>query len=206
VDPDLPRLVAVGAVTTVKGRWQRHCGARYAGTALDGRVADGRWGTSTGFPVLYLGQPLNSVIVEAYRHLLDPIIDDDERSELAGNMAPRALITASVSVSNILDLNDVRTRAELHLTADVLHCSTEDRDGYAACQAVAQVARQLGFHGILAPAATDLGQTLALFTDLLPMAERPTRDGPDQIWNGLPADPRKNTTGVLRIVRDPRSR
>jgi hypothetical protein len=205
VDPELPRIVAAGAVTTVAGRWQRHCGARYASTALDGRVADGRWGTSTGFSVLYLGQPLDSVIVEAYRHLLDPIIDDDERNELARNMAPRALVTANVSVSNILDLRDVHTRAELHLTADVLRCPANDRDGYTACQAVGQVAHQLGLHGILAPAATDLGQTLALFTDLLPPAERPTRDGPDEIWNGLPADPRANTTGVPRIVRDPRS-
>ena len=188
------------------GRWQRHCGARYANTALDGRVGDGRWGTRTGFPVLYLGQPLDSVVVEAYRHLIDPIIDDDERGQLLRTMAPRALVTASVSVMNILDLRDVRTRAELHLTADVLHCPTNDRDGYAACQQVAQVAHQLGLHGILAPAATDLGHTLALFTDLLPTSERPTRDGPDQIWNGLPADPRQSTPAQLRVVRDPGSK
>jgi hypothetical protein len=205
VDDDLPRLVAAGAVTTVTGRWQRHCGARYASTALDGRVGDGRWGTKIGFPVLYLGQPLDSVIVEAYRHLIDPIEDDHERAALAQNLAPRALVTAAVAVTNILDLRDVRTRAELHLTADVLHCPTNDAEGYAACQRVAQVAHQLGFHGILAPAATDLGHTLALFTDLLPADERPTRDGPDQIWNGLPRDPRQHTTTHLRVVRYPRS-
>lgn len=114
-------------------------------------------------------------------------------------------MTATVSVTNILDLRDVRTRAELHLTVDVLHCPTNDRDGYAACQRVAQVAHQFGLHGVLAPAATNLGQTLALFTDLLPAIERPTRDGPDQIWNGLPADPRLNKTTQLRVVRNPRS-
>lgn len=205
MDDELPRLVAAGKVTTVTGRWQRHCGARYASTALDGRVGDGRWGTKTGFPVLYLGQPLDSVIVEAYRHLIDPIEDDDERAALAQNLAPRALVTATVSVTDILDLRDVRTRAELHLTADVLHCATNDREGYAACQRVAQVAHQLGLHGILAPAATDLGETLALFTDLLPASERPTRDGPDQIWNGLPGDPRQQRTTQLRVVREPRS-
>lgn len=88
MDDELPRLVAAGAVTTVTGRWQRHCGARYAGTALDGRIGDGRWGTKTGFPVLYLGRPLDSVIVEAYRHLIDPIEDDDERAALTQNLAP----------------------------------------------------------------------------------------------------------------------
>jgi hypothetical protein len=184
---------------------QRHCGARYASAALDGRLGDGRWGTKTGFPVLYLGQPLDSVIVEAYRHLIDPIEDDDQRAALTQNLAPRALVTATVSVTTILDLRDVRTRAELHLTMDVLHCPTNDRGGYAACQHVAQVAHQLGLHGILAPAATDLGQTLALFTDLLQTSERPTRVEPDQIWNGLPADPRQRSTTQLRIVRDPRT-
>ncbi|MBN9618595.1 MAG: RES family NAD+ phosphorylase [Actinobacteria bacterium] len=205
MDDELPRLVAAGKVTSVTGRWQRHCGARYAGAALDGRIGDGRWGTRTGFPVLYLGHPLDSVIVEAYRHLIDPIEDDDERAALTQNLAPRALVTATVSVTNILDLRDVRTRAELHLTADVLRCPTNDTDGYAACQHVAQVAHQLGLHGILAPAATDRGQTLALFTDLLPAGERPTRDEPDQMWNGLPADPRQSAAAQLRIVRDPRS-
>ena len=205
MDDELPRLVAAGKVTTVTGRWQRHCGARYASAALDGRVGDGRWGTKTGFPVLYLGQPLDSVIVEAYRHLIGPIEDHYERAALAQNLAPRALVTATVSVTNILDLRDVRTRAELHLTADVLHCATNDREGYTACQRVAQVSHQLGLHGFIAPAATDLGYTLALFTDLLPAGERPAREGPDQIWNGLPRDPREHATTKLRVVRDPGS-
>ncbi len=98
MDDELPRLVAAGAVTTLTGRWQRHRGARHASTALDGRLGDGRWGTKTGFPLLYLGHPLDSVIVEAYRHLIDPIEDEDERAPLTQNLAPRALITANVSV------------------------------------------------------------------------------------------------------------
>lgn len=57
---------------------------------------------------------------------VDPFFDDDGREALAHNVAPRALVTASVSVSNPLDLRDVRTRVELHLTADVLHCPTND--------------------------------------------------------------------------------
>jgi hypothetical protein len=49
--------------------------------------ADGRWGTRDGFPVLYLGRPVDSVIVGAYRHQVDPIIfdtDDDRERFLAG--------------------------------------------------------------------------------------------------------------------------
>jgi hypothetical protein len=200
VDDELPRLVAGGAITTVTGRWQRHCSTRYASSALNGRVADGRWGTRTGFPVLYLGQPLDSVVVEAYRHLIDPIEDEREREALARNLAPRTLVTATVSITSILDLRDVATRSQLHLTVDVLRCATNDIDGYGACQRVAQVAHQLGLHGIIAPAATGLGHTLALFTDLLPDNERPTRDGPDQIWSGLPPDPRQQGSSRLRLV------
>lgn len=198
---DLPRLVAAGAVTNVTGRWQRHCASRAAPTALDGRRGYGRWGTPDGFDVLYLGQPVESVVVEAYRHFVDPIEDPVERAALVRTLAPRVLVTAHVNVTNILDLRDVRSRVEVGLTADVLHCSTDDTKGYAACQRVAQVAHQLGLHGLIAPAATDLGFTLALFSDLLPPDQRPVRDAPDQIWSELPADPRVRHAN-LRIVRD----
>lgn len=56
-----------------RGTWQRHVATRYLASALTGRQADGRWGTKTGFPVLYLGRPTASVVVGAYRHLVDPI-------------------------------------------------------------------------------------------------------------------------------------
>lgn len=202
MDDNLPRLVAAGAVATVAGQWQRHCAARFANTAVDGRRGYGRWGTVDGFPVLYLGQPLESVVVEAYRHIIDPIEDADERTALARNLAPRVLVTVDVYVTDILDLRNRATRAQLGLTADVLHCPTNDEDGYSACQLVAQVAHQLGLHGLVAPAATDLGHTLALFTDLLPTDQRPVRHGPDQIWNGLPPDPRSAKQRQLRVIRD----
>lgn len=202
MDDDLPRLVAAGAVTTVAGRWRRHCASRFANTALDGRRGYGRWGTVGGFPVLYLGQPLDSVIVEAYRHIIDPIEDADERAALARSLAPRTVVTARVDVTDILDLRDRATRAQLGLTADVLRCRTDDSEGYSACQRVSQVAHQLGLHGLVAPAATDLGHTLALFIDVLPADQRPVRAEADQIWNGLPPDPRVTVRPDLKVVRD----
>ena len=66
---------------------------------------------------------------------------------------------------------------------------------YAACIRIAQIAHQLGRHGVLAPAATQRGRTLALFTDLLPVQEQPVRVGPVTQWDELPADPRR-----LRLV------
>jgi hypothetical protein len=56
--------------------------------------------------------------------------------------------------------------------------------------AVAQVAHQIGLHGIVTPAATDMGETFALLTDLLPADQRSTRSAPDTAWEQLPADPR----------------
>jgi RES domain-containing protein len=173
----------------------------HARVALDGRVGYGRWGTPNGFPVLYLGRPIESVVVEAYRHLIDPIQDAAAAAQLAQNLAPRALITCTVSVSEVLDLRHAGTRGQLSLTTTELRSDTSDRDAYARCQQVAQVAHQLGLHGVLAPAATGMGDTLALFTDLLPDAERPVRVGEDQLWQGLPPDPRAEPGRRLSIVQ-----
>jgi hypothetical protein len=73
----LPAALAKASLCTVDGIWQRHVPAIYSGTALAGRVAMGRWGTAGGYPVLYLGRPEDSVVVEAYRHLIDPVVDDE---------------------------------------------------------------------------------------------------------------------------------
>lgn len=199
---DLANVVAAGAITSVTGRWHRHVSARYADAALDGRHGYGRWGTRAGFPILYLGQPLESVTVEAYRHLVDPSLDREDAVALAAHLAPRLLITADVDVTDILDLRDAGTRAQLGLTLDVLTSGTEDRAAYAACQGVAQVAHQIGRYGVIAPAATRLGYTLALFTDLLPVAQCPVRSAPDELWQGLPPDPRAERRPALRVLRN----
>jgi hypothetical protein len=199
---DLARVVATGATTSVTGRWQRHVDVDHAATALEGRRGYGRWGTASGFPVLYLGQPLESVIVEAYRHLVGPVEDPGEAAALAAQVRPRTLITAEVNATEILDLRHTATRVQVGLTLEVLRSGTDDRESYAACQEVAQVAHQLGRRGIVAPSATEIGETLALFPDLLPAAERPARVLGDQLWAHLPADPRIVGRPRLRIVTD----
>ncbi len=198
---DLPTLVAAGSVGSVAGRWQRHVSVRYASQALDGRRGYGRWGTADGFPVLYLGQPLDSVVVEAYRHLIDPLEDEQAARQLAQNLSPRALVTCQVQVTDILDLRQAATRVQIGLSMSELRSGTDDRDAYAHCQQVAQVAHQLGRHGIIAPAATGLGDTLVLFTDLLPTRQQPMRSEDDEIWNSLPRDPRAPGSGGLRLVQ-----
>lgn len=43
-----------------------------------------------------------------------------------------------------------------------------DASAYEACREVVAAAHHQGFHGLVAPAATELGVTLALFSDRLP--------------------------------------
>lgn len=186
----------------IAGRWQRHASARLAPTALDGYASTGRWGTADGFPVLYLGRPTDSVIVEAYRHQVDPLIfdSDADRERFLAGLLPRVLITCTVDVTSLIDLRSAAARAAVGLTVQDLSSPADDRDSYRRCQAVAQVAHQLGRYGIVAPAASGLGETLALFTDVLPKAQRPQRAQPDEHWVHLPSDPRQPPAQPLRLV------
>lgn len=202
------RGLAVGIAqlraATERGRWQRNAAARLAPHALDGYASHGRWGTADGFPVLYLGRPTDSVVVEAYRHQVDPVIfdSDDDRELFIAGLLPRVLITCNVDVTHLLDLRSATARAAVGLTTQDLTSPTNDGDSYRRCQGVAQVAHQLGRHGVLAPAATTLGETLALFTDVLPEAQKPQRARQDEHWTQLPPDPRQLPERSLRLVTD----
>lgn len=158
-----------------------------------GMAAYGRWSQRGGFPVLYLGKPQESVVVEAYRHLVDKV-----QGAIASEVAPRVLVTCQVQVTQILDLTTAGGRATAGLELKTLLSATGDRDAYAACQAVAAAAHQLGMHGILAPAATGLGETLAVFTELLPEDEYPHVSAEEE-WEGLPPDSRGNRPR-LRVI------
>lgn len=138
----------------VEGVWQRHVPARYAASALQGRRSLSRWGTENGFPVLHLGRPRDSVIVEAYRRLVDPVADNPD---IVDKPPPRVLVTCKVRVTEILDLRSATARMATGLDPATLQSHTRDRDAYRRCQEVAAVAHQLGLYGLIAPAATQLG-------------------------------------------------
>jgi hypothetical protein len=194
----LPARLAQASPIGIDGTWQRHVAVRFADTGLAGRSANGRWGTEGSYPVLYLGKPTDSVAVEAYRHLIDPVVAD---SGPVPQIRPRALITCAVSVTVILDLRSATNRALARITPAELQSETSNKAAYAACQNVSAAAHQLGFHGIVAPAATKIGETLALFSDALPDAEKPVLTGTD-MWVQLPPDPRNHPQRrTLRVVK-----
>lgn len=94
------------------------------------------------FPVLYLGRPRDSVVVEAYRHIVDPVEFDapGDRETFLENVIPRVLVTCAVDVTNLLDLRTALGRADAGLTMQDLTAPTNDRQAYTRCQHVAQVA------------------------------------------------------------------
>lgn len=193
----LANAVAGQEPVHIRGTWQRHLEARFRDRATEGRVAFSRWGRDPGFPILYLGRPTDSVVVEAYRHLVDPV----ENPEIRDHLAPRVLVTAEVDVEEILDLRTATARMALGLTMPQLQSATSDRAAYEACRDVAAAAHQQGYRGIVAPAATGLGETLALFSSRLHKSDVP-RVIDERFWDRLPDDPRSATAPRLRIIRD----
>lgn len=81
-------------------------------------------------------------------------------------------------------MRDKPTLLRVGLNLDALEGAHEP------CQRVGQVAHQLGLHGVIAPAATGLGETLALFERHLPASEIPT-EVDETVWEHLPPDPRR---------------
>jgi len=71
---------------------------------------------------------------------------------------------------------------------------------YDACQRVAAAAHQLEYHGVVAPAATGLGETLALFRQRVSISELPVVVEQEQ-WSHLPSRPGTQTTR-LSVIRD----
>lgn len=168
--------VAAVSPTRVHGTFYRHAALnRDAFAGGDG----GRWGEN--FPVIYLGRPPASVTVEAYRHLVEaPGIP----AEL---VQPRRFYTVTVEVDAVLDLTNTDHLDAVGLTAADLRSEV---DNYTACQRVAAAAHQLELHAILAPSATGLGETLALFRQRVTIPEMPVVQA-EETWNSLPSDPRK---------------
>jgi RES domain-containing protein len=183
MDRSIAVAVSSAITTTVTGIFQRHASPRQR--PLTGSASGGRWGAENTYPVLYLARPTDSVIVEAYRHLVEPT--DGMRPEL---VEPRRLVTCEVAVTNVLDLRDPSNREKVGLS---ILDMTSDVGDYEPCHRVGQAAHQLELHGILAPAATGVGETLALFERRLPAEEQPELIDV-ATWSGLPPDPRSHRT------------
>jgi RES domain len=177
MDRGLANAIAGTTPGRATGVFYRHA---FVGTReLKASSGGGRWGPPRAYAVLYVGRPEASVVAEAYRSLVDAV--EGMRPELVG---PRRLFTVDLDVSNLLDLRDAEKRAAVALDLDAL------AGPWAPCQRVGLAAHQLGLHGVIAPAATRLGLTLALFEHNLPSEQWP-RITAQAEWSHLPPDPRQ---------------
>jgi len=188
VQRSLRQAVAAAPRSAVEGEFERHVSLNWR--LLSGSSSGGRWGPPGQYPVLYLGRPRASVTVEAYRHLVDPFAADGMTGD---QVAPRRILTCTVSVTDVLDLRTEEAQVRVGLSTDDL---LSDVGEYDACWQVGRIAHQLSLHGVIAPAATHFGETLALFERHLPANELPVLTG-EEVWDRLPADPRR-----LRLVED----
>lgn len=121
------------------------------------------------------------------------LVDDelDDTGGLAASVLERRIVTCKVDVPNVLDLRSRSVRNTVSLADAQLRSDVGD---YAACQAIGAASHQLGLAGLIAPAASADGETLALLTANLPAEHWPKVTKRD-IWRGLPPDPRR-----LRLV------
>jgi hypothetical protein len=107
-------------------------------------------------------------------------------------VAPRRLLVCKVAVTEILDLRGEASLERVGLSIDSLMSEIGDD---SVMSGVGRVAHQLGLHGIIAPSATGVGETLALFEQHLPADELPELID-SEVWDVLPADPRR-----LRLLK-----
>jgi RES domain len=121
-------------------------------------------------------------VIEAYRHLVDDV--EGMTGDLVG---PRRLLTVEVALTNVLDLRVKQNQAAVGLSEKDLFSPIGE---YARCQRIGQAAHQLGLHGVIAPAATGLGETLAVFELHLSPGEQPILVAEEE-WVHLPEDPRR---------------
>jgi RES domain-containing protein len=179
VKSDIARALSSASTVTVAGRFQRHVSPRQE--RLRGSRSGGRWGPDGAYPVLYLGRPTDSVIVEAYRHLVETV--EGMQPHMVG---PRHLVTCEIEITSVLDLREGASRDAVGLTVAEL---SSEVGNYGPCHRIGQAAYELGLHGVIAPAASGLGETLAIFEDQLSESEWPALVE-EQIWESLPVHPR----------------
>ncbi len=113
----------------VKGDFERHCSLRW--DDLSPSAAGGRWGARRAFEVIYLGKPRESVVAEAYRHLVDDELDSPQ--ELAAAVIERRILTCEVAVENILDLRPEPACSALAIAEEDLFSEPGE---YERCQAI----------------------------------------------------------------------
>ncbi len=111
-----------------------------------------RFHVAAGPAAWYASSTQQGAWAELFRHFLDAGVDPFE--------VRRRVARVRVESLRVLDLTSDATRRSVGVSLDELH-----GDDYAACQRVAQLARERGFDGILAPSAALANNTTLVVFD-----------------------------------------
>ena len=107
-------LAAIARINPIRvqGTFERPTSLRWE--ELKPSAAGGRWDARRAYEVLYLGRPRSSVVIEAYRHLVDDELDDT--GALAASVLERRIVTCKVDAPRVFDLRESTTHTALSLT------------------------------------------------------------------------------------------
>lgn len=119
------------------------------------RVNGGRWNPPNSFPVVYTALDAGTAAMEIRRTARRFGVPET-------SLLPRYLVTIRVSLTQVLDLTDLRVLGAAGLTPAVL-----TDDDLRICQAVGDAAHYIGFEGILAASAAAPSTTLSIFPNRL---------------------------------------
>lgn len=184
--PNLASVIASLGSTRVHGDFFRYTSVHSTLTTVN--TAGGRWHPPNSFQAVYFADGRESAISEAYRRIVNAF---DPPLPPAG--VTLRLWRLGIDANEVLDLRQRDAWQKLGLTLDDLRSPLRH---YEACQLVGKTAHQLGLQGIIAPAATGIGNHLSLFDEHAKPQAQPKVIS-DEILNGLPPDPRR-----LRLVGD----
>ncbi|RII99110.1 RES family NAD+ phosphorylase [Clavibacter seminis] len=160
LDEDLVERLNELTPRIVSGTYYRYSSARREPLSGAGaRAFGGRWNPRGLFPAIYLAEPKESCAGEARR-----------AAEALGTSAevmleaPFMLHTIEVNEVSVLNLTTDEALEHVGLSREDI----ADND-HTACRAVGHAAWFLGFQGVLAPSASEVGFVLAAFEGRLDM-------------------------------------
>lgn len=175
VDPQLlARVDALDPLALSTQAFRHVAHDRHPLSGAGARLHGGRWNPPDSFATLYLALERQTTVSEFYRLAA-------RQGRAPEDFLPRRLCRYEVTLSAVLDLQDLTARASVDLGEAELKANDATR-----CRQIGEAAHYLGLEGILAPSATGEGTVLAVFFDRL-HADSQIRDIDHEPWTAPPS-------------------
>ena len=170
-------LVVACPRTDVDGVWQRHVAARHAARALDGRHGIRAMEHEERLPCP-LSRPAHQL---GHRRGLSPPCGPSRGRDHA--RPPRAPQSGDAWLATPICSIFAKPLAGCGSISRSMSCVRRLRSRLRPLPGGRTGGPSDRLSGIVAPAATDMGETLAVFTDVPRLLQRPARSAPDTAWD-----------------------